>query len=92
MRPTDDLALGPAVLGGPGAERHTPLGIRTQRQDNPTPPLAVSVSDAARLLSVSRDTIYRLIQTGKLRTVKLNGRRVVPMRELERLLEEGGEP
>lgn len=83
-----DVALGSTVLGRPGAERPEQRAPEYRCPQNATPPLAVGVNDAARLLGVSRDTIYRLINSGKLKSVKLGGRRVVPIRELERLLEE----
>jgi excisionase family DNA binding protein len=35
------------------------------------PALLVSVRDAARLLGVSRDTVYRLFITGELRKVQM---------------------
>src|SRR6185312_15703659 len=47
---------------------------------------AYSVEEAARALSLSRRTAYRLIATGELRTVKLRGRRLVPAAEPARLI------
>lgn len=47
----------------------------------------ISINEALEFLSVSRTELWRLIRSGKLKTLK-NGRRVlVPRRELTRFLE-----
>jgi excisionase family DNA binding protein len=48
--------------------------------------LALSVSDAARAIGVSRATIYVLFARGKLKSVKVGKRRLVELAEVERLL------
>ncbi|MCH8117979.1 MAG: helix-turn-helix domain-containing protein [Proteobacteria bacterium] len=53
------------------------------------PPLAYSVVESCRLLSISRRHFYGLLAEGKIRTVKLGARRVVPRAEVERLANEG---
>lgn len=50
------------------------------------PPLAYSLDRAAALIDLSRRSLYRLIDSGELRTVKLGRRRLVPAHELERLV------
>lgn len=49
----------------------------------------VTVSEAARLLGVSRPTLYRLIDAGELATRKVTGtrRQMVPLAEVQRLRE-----
>lgn len=42
----------------------------------------VTISGAARLLSLGRNTIYRLIETERLDTVQLNGAKRVTMRSI----------
>ena len=42
----------------------------------------VTITGAARLLSLGRNTIYRLIETGRLDTVDLNGVKRVTMRSI----------
>lgn len=42
----------------------------------------VTISGAARLLALGRNTIYRLIETGRLDTVDLNGCKRVTMRSV----------
>lgn len=44
----------------------------------------VSVDEAAARLDLSRMTIYRLIRTDQLRTLKVGRRRLVRVAELER--------
>lgn len=48
--------------------------------------LALTVEEAARMLSVSRTTFYELIASKIILTVKIGRRRVVPMEELRKLL------
>jgi excisionase family DNA binding protein len=50
------------------------------------PPLALSIADAARVLSVSRDTFERHVMP-ELRLVRVGRRLLVPMRELDDWLE-----
>ncbi len=52
-------------------------------------PRALSIKDAARTYSIGRSTIYILLKQEKLRDVKVLGRRLVLVEDLERLL--GGE-
>lgn len=47
-------------------------------------PISVSVDEAAARLGISRMTIYRLIRTDQLRTLKVGRRRLVRVAELER--------
>jgi excisionase family DNA binding protein len=49
------------------------------------------VGDAAKMLDLSRATIYRLIALKKLKTVKVGARRLVPLGAIEALLSEGAE-
>lgn len=47
--------------------------------------LMASVDEAATALDVSRSTIWNLIKDGEIQTVKIRGRRLVPLTELRRL-------
>lgn len=60
--------------------------------NNTSPQLAVSVPEAARLLSTTRRTIYNLINDGELKSVKVRDRRLIPYAEVERLAREGTTP
>ena len=63
---------------------------RRNRRANPIPPEqrdAVDVETTANLLGVSRRTIYKLISTGEIQSVKVRGRRLIPRRAREQLIE-----
>lgn len=50
-------------------------------------PLVYSVGDVLKLLRTSRSSFYRLVTSGQLRTRRLQGRRVVLVKDLEAFLE-----
>lgn len=52
-------------------------------------PLVYTIEEAAEQTRVSCDTIYRLIAAGKLKTIKIGRRRLVPASALVRLAEKG---
>lgn len=52
----------------------------------PSRPLAVSIDEAARLLSVSRDLVYDMVARRQLVAVRLGRRSVIPVRALEEIL------
>ena len=47
----------------------------------------MTISGAARLLGVGRNTVYRLIKAGRLETVRLNGVSRVPMRSIDAMVD-----
>jgi len=49
--------------------------------------LAYRIADAVAVSGLSRTTIYALMAAGKLRTVKIGGRRLVPRAALAELLQ-----
>ena len=49
-------------------------------------PLSVSIDEAARLIGVSRSSVYRRIKEGRLRKVKCGTRTLVPMASLDAFL------
>ena len=55
--------------------------------DTAAQPLVWSVSDAARMLGISRAFAYELIASGKLPHVRLGRRVVVPRRVVEALID-----
>jgi excisionase family DNA binding protein len=65
-----------------------PLGnnVIVSTGDSVFAPLAVSPRKAARYLDVGHDAIYQLLNDGRLRSVKLGRRRLIPMTELHRFL------
>lgn len=48
-----------------------------------TDALLLSVRDAAKRLSIGRDTAYRLVRSGRLRSVEIGRRHLIPVNELE---------
>lgn len=48
--------------------------------------ITVSVDEAVRRLGLSRMTLYRLIQTDQLRTLKVGRRRLIRVTELDRFI------
>jgi excisionase family DNA binding protein len=50
-------------------------------------PVAVSVNDAAKMLSLGRTSIYVLIKDGRLDMVKLGRRTLIKMESIRRLVE-----
>jgi excisionase family DNA binding protein len=50
--------------------------------------LLVSVVDAARILSLSRSTVYELMYSGKLPSVKIGGSRRIRVMDLEAFVDE----
>ena len=54
-------------------------------QTDTSAPLVYSLDRAASMIDLSRRSLYRLIDAGELRTVKLGRRRLVPAAELARI-------
>lgn len=69
--PQDRKGIALQFLGGQGS---TPL-----------PRLAVTQAEAARMLSVSRITVYRLVQAGDLHPVSIRGARRYRVEDLAQL-------
>lgn len=51
-----------------------------------TPRLALTIGETCAALTISKPMFYDLVAQGRLRTVMLGRRRVVPVTEVERLL------
>ena len=49
-------------------------------------PLALGVVEAAEAIGVGRSTMIRLVDAGKIRSVKIGRRRLIPVEELNRYL------
>ena len=52
----------------------------------PRPRRGLSIPEACEILGVSRATIYRRINDGSVRVVRLGGRVIVPSTEIDRIL------
>lgn len=55
-------------------------------------PLAYSIPNAGKALGVGRSSIYCLINEGRLKSIQVRGRRLIPRDEVERLAREGTRP
>lgn len=58
-----------------------------QSGNSPLPKLAYSPAEAAEVLGVCPDAIYRLLKRGKLRASNALRTKVIPRSEIERFLE-----
>ena len=58
------------------------MSSNSRRQDR----RAFSIKEAAEICSLSRATLYRLIADGKLTTLKIGARRLVPLTAIDALL------
>lgn len=50
--------------------------------------LTISVADAALALSLGRTSIYKLMNEGRLETIKIGRRRLIKTASIQRLLED----
>ncbi len=50
--------------------------------------LTYRINDACRALSLGRSTLYKLINEGKLKSITIAGRTLIPRGEIERLIAE----
>lgn len=50
-------------------------------------PIAISINDAARVLSLGRTPVYNLINTGRLETIKIGRRTLVLMVSIQKLVQ-----
>lgn len=53
--------------------------------------LAHPLPEASHLLGISKSTVYRLVNSGKIRMIKVAGRSVIPNSEIRRVASEGSE-
>lgn len=57
-------------------------------QGSPSAPLAHRIPDACQRIGLGRSSLYELIKAGRLQTVRIAGRTLVPEAELQRLIAE----
>jgi excisionase family DNA binding protein len=62
--------------------------LERPKSPDPTfpPPLAYRIDDAVRASGLGRSTIYKLLTSGRLRSVRVAGRRLIPAEALLDLL------
>ena len=61
-------------------------GVRPATLETKMEPIATSVNDAAKALSVGRTSIYVLIREGRLKTVKLGRRTLITTESIRGLI------
>jgi excisionase family DNA binding protein len=71
------------------ARRAKKSGRRSKAPAADERPMAWRIDDGARLLSLSRSTIYALARDGRLRLIRIAGRTLIPDSEVVRLAAEG---
>jgi len=59
------------------------------RSNSDPPPLAYRVTSFCKSIGIGRTKFYELVREGKIRTIIIGGRRLVPADEVQRLLQEG---
>lgn len=59
----------------------------SNKPQHPEDKLAYSIEEAAKLLSVRRDSLYELIRSNKLGSFKVGSRRLVARQQLEAFIE-----
>src|SRR6516162_1348573 len=64
----------------------TPTGTKTGEQSAPR---MYTRSDAMRILRIGETSLHWLTRTGKLQTVRIGGRVLIPAAEIERLCRKG---
>lgn len=72
-------------------EPFSPTGSPAVSSPEAGSPMLRPVADAAKQLGVSRSTLFRLIESGDLDTVKVASRRLVPVEALRRYVESSQE-
>jgi excisionase family DNA binding protein len=50
------------------------------------PRMAYSIAESEALIGLSRSSIYRMLEAGTLKAVKYGRRRLIPAREIDRIL------
>lgn len=51
--------------------------------------IALCINEACAALGIGRSSLYELIATGRIRSALVAGRRLIPVKELERLVDAG---
>lgn len=68
------------------------MDYSSQRQPSEPVPLkrlAYRVNDFCVVTGICRTSLYELIRDGKIKTVRVAGRRIIPAAEAERVISEG---
>lgn len=61
--------------------------VRDQLEQLPCEPISVRIATAVKLTGIGRSTLYELISSGQIETVKIGRSTFIPYRCLKRLIE-----
>lgn len=67
--------------------RKQALEAMAEQDALPTEPLTVRIKTAVKLTGIGRSTLYELIQSGEIETVKIGRSTFIPYRSIKRLVE-----
>jgi excisionase family DNA binding protein len=76
----------PRTRRGGRRRREATQAIGSVQSGIPEPKRALTVNEAVRVYSISRSSLYKLIDAGKLPDVVVGGRRLIPCDSLEALI------
>ena len=62
------------------------VGPASEQTNDAGPPLLLTVAEASAALRISRWSLYQLIRSGQLKTIKIGRRRVIPASALAALV------
>jgi len=68
----------------------TASNVAAREPVRPNEPLAYRVNEFCQVVGLGRTTVYALIAEGKLSTIKIGGRRLIPREAALALIAEGG--
>jgi excisionase family DNA binding protein len=60
--------------------------VDTKHDAHPVAPLLISIAEAAKALGIGRTTLYGLITGGRITPVRIGGRTLVPITEMQRFV------
>ena len=67
--------------------KHPPLADQIVISEPPLVAGGLSIDQSAQYLDIGRSSVYRLINEGEIRIIRLGRRTIVPRSELDRLIE-----
>lgn len=74
------------------SDEREPLLVSQSRLSSAAPPpeapLLCTVEETARLLNISRTAVYSQLRVGRLRSVKVGGRRLIPRHILDKFVDD----
>ncbi|WP_314373455.1 helix-turn-helix domain-containing protein [Sphingomonas paucimobilis] len=70
-----------------GERRKQALEAMAEQDALPMEPLTVRIKTAVKLTGIGRSTLYELIQSGEIETIKIGRSTFIPYRCIKRLLE-----